>query len=265
MTKPLQSRAVVRRNFMLLEPSGFCRSALPAWPGCTVHILASPAMGAGFCHYLITIPPGCGTAKDPAAKAAGGSPEQTFIYCLAGSAVVELSGVGHAISPGCYVYMPPDSTWSIDAEEQSCKILLFRHPYRSIDGLQAWSASGEISKLTQEPQGRIAGSGSFLQAALPEHPAFDLKVNILSFAPGDSHSQIETHHETHGLYMLSGEGLYYLDGRWYPVAAGDYMWMGPFLPQAFYATGEDSASYIYTKEGNRDIQLPDLDGDRGVS
>ena len=39
----------------------------------------------------------------------------------------------------------------------------------------------------------------------------------------------------HGLVMLSGEGVYRLEDSWYPVQAGDAIWMAPYCPQWFVA------------------------------
>jgi (S)-ureidoglycine aminohydrolase len=49
--------------------------------------------------------------------------------------------------------------------------------------------------------------------------------------------------------------MYYLDNEWMEVEAGDFIWMGPFVPQSFYATGPVPAKYIYYKNVNRDVAL----------
>jgi (S)-ureidoglycine aminohydrolase len=59
----------------------------------------------------------------------------------------------------------------------------------------------------------------------------------------------------HGLVMLEGQGVYYLGDRWHEVLAGDFIWMGPYCPQSFYATSSGPARYIYYKNVNRDVEL----------
>jgi (S)-ureidoglycine aminohydrolase len=59
----------------------------------------------------------------------------------------------------------------------------------------------------------------------------------------------------HGLYFLQGKGLYFLGDEWMEVEVGDFIWMGPFVPQSFYATGPAAAKYIYYKNVNRDVTL----------
>ena len=55
----------------------------------------------------------------------------------------------------------------------------------------------------------------------------------------------------HGLLMLSGQGVYRLDDHYYPVKAGDALWMAPYCPQWFVAMGGEPASYLYYKDVHR--------------
>ena len=71
---------------------------------------------------------------------------------------------------------------------------------------------------------------------LPSDKAFDIGFHILLFKKGGSHSFVETHHQEHGAFVLQGEGMYLLDSMWGPVKEGDFIWMGPFVPQAAYAS-----------------------------
>jgi len=57
----------------------------------------------------------------------------------------------------------------------------------------------------------------------------------------------------HGLMMLEGGGIYRLGDSWYPVTAGDFIWMGPWCPQWFGAIGKvlQNISSIRTGTGIR--------------
>ena len=52
----------------------------------------------------------------------------------------------------------------------------------------------------------------------------------MTYAPGAALSQVEVHVMEHGLLMLEGGGIYRLGDAWYPVTAGDFIWMAPLLP-----------------------------------
>ena len=70
--------------------------------------------------------------------------------------------------------------------------------------------------------------------------AFDFAVNTMTYQPGAALSMVEVHVMEHGLLMLEGGGIYRLDEKWYPVTAGDFIWMGPYCPQWFGAIGKNA-------------------------
>jgi (S)-ureidoglycine aminohydrolase len=59
-----------------------------------------------------------------------------------------------------------------------------------------------------------------------------------------------------GLQMLDGAGVYRLGESWYPVQAGDVIWMRSYCPQWFVAMGKQPARYVYYKDVNRDPLRP---------
>jgi (S)-ureidoglycine aminohydrolase len=81
-----------------------------------------------------------------------------------------------------------------------------------------------------------------------------MEMNLFTFNPGGSLPLVEVHLMEHGLLFLQGGGIYRLDERWYPVQAGDVIWMGPFCPQWFAAVGKTPARYLYYKDVNRHPQ-----------
>jgi (S)-ureidoglycine aminohydrolase len=94
-----------------------------------------------------------------------------------------------------------------------------------------------------------------LQKLIPDELAYDLALNIFSFDPGFGLPVVETHVMEHGIFLLQGRGIYYLDDTWMEVEKDDFIWLGPYCPQSFYATGTQPAKYIYYKNVNRDISL----------
>ena len=90
-----------------------------------------------------------------------------------------------------------------------------------------------------------------VRALLPDHPSFDFAVNTMTYQPGAALSMVEVHVMEHGLLMLEGGGIYRLGDAWYPVTAGDFIWMAPFCPQWFGALGKRPAKYLIYKDWNR--------------
>ena len=91
-----------------------------------------------------------------------------------------------------------------------------------------------------------------LQTLLPIEPQFDMAVNIFTYDSGGHLPQVEIHVMEHGLLMLEGTGIYRLGDKWFPVQAGDVIWMASYCPQWFVAMGKQPARYLYYKDIHRD-------------
>ena len=89
----------------------------------------------------------------------------------------------------------------------------------------------------------------------PEDLRHDMHVNIVTIQPGGVIPFAETHVMEHGLYVLEGRGVYYLNGEWVEVEAGDFMWLRAFCPQACIATGNEPFRYLLYKDVNRHPKL----------
>jgi (S)-ureidoglycine aminohydrolase len=229
---------------------GFPDSRLPTWPDARVRVLASPALGAGFVQYLIDLPAGT-RGEFPADRHV-----ETFHYVMSGTG--EFTGNGGSLADGSltagsYGLTPPKRAVSI-AARQSMQLLVLRKLYEpasdSDKGTQFYGHADSVEALpwSNNPHSR-------LQTLIPDDFAFDLAMNIFAFDPGFGLPIVETHVMEHGLYFLQGKGLYYLDGDWLEVERDDFIWMGPYCPQSFYATGPTPSKYLYYKNVNREIPL----------
>ena len=65
----LMTRSVVKKeNYVLLEPDGLVKNAIPGYENCDVTILGSPSMGATFADYLVTAKAGPDFGPSPTQK-----------------------------------------------------------------------------------------------------------------------------------------------------------------------------------------------------
>jgi (S)-ureidoglycine aminohydrolase len=236
------TRDVVRERYALFTPGGFVPSALPGWTGCTVNIVISPALGARLVQTLVTMDAG-GAGRGNTAD------RQLFLYVIEGVCTAMLAGGSHSLSRGHFVYLPPDSEYEFTGGA-STRLLLFEKKFEPLGGEQTPTAVvGNAADVAGEPF--LGNPKALLQTLLPNVPAFDMAVNIFVYQPGAALPFVETHIMEHGLLMLAGAGIYRLGGDWYPVQAGDVIWMGSYCPQWFAAIGDERASYIYYKDVNR--------------
>ena len=239
------SRVVVERNFALLPPEGIPASVLPEWTKTEARILAAPAMGARFAMYLLDVEPQGGAGLQHAPNL------QSFFYVIDGEIDFDLGSRGYRLAKGGFASVSPGSRFRALARSKSRAIWL-KKPYVPFKDTPH-DVVGNESEVKGEPFMEI--SELLLKKLLPDDLAFDMAMNVFTFPPGFSLPITETHVMEHGLYMLQGQGVYYLGNRWMEVQAGDFIWMGPYCPQSFYATSSEPARYIYYKDVNRDVEL----------
>lgn len=238
------NRTMVTPHYAVMPPEGILESRLPGWSGTLVRFQASPAMGARFAQALIEVAEGGGT------EAPLGHEVEHVLYVIQGAFVVN----GITLDAGGYAYVPTGTGLSMRASAPAARAIWIRRPYETAPGHAApaplFGHRDRVEKRLRHTDGRS------WQHLLPDEDlGFDMAVNILRFAPGTHFPFIETHVMEHGLYMLSGQGLYLLGREWHEVWAGDFIWMGPYVPQQFYCTGWEEAAYLLYKDVNRDVRF----------
>jgi (S)-ureidoglycine aminohydrolase len=238
------TRDVVKVRYALLTPAGVVPSYLPGWEKAACKVLISPALGAQFSQLLITL------EHDGQCVGNTGT-NQYFIYVLEGNAGILLDERRHRLEPGSYVYLPAGKDVQLKSAAAATRVLVFQKKYEALPGVARPTALvGHEREVKGQP---LAGSEAVrLQALLPDHPAFDLAVNIFTYQPGTTLPHVETHVMEHGLLMLRGQGIYRLEEDWHPVQAGDAIWVAPYCPQWFVGIGKTPASYLCYKDTNRD-------------
>lgn len=243
------TRSVVTSHYALLTPAGLVRAPLADWPGAACVVVVSPAMGARFVQLLVELgPDASGTGQRP--------DEELFIFVRSGAVqlqIGDLSQVGDGrerLAAGGYAYIPPERPYQLRAENGSADLLVFQRRYQPVAGLpKPAPVFGHEQDLSGAPF--MGDEAALLKNLLPDAPSFDMAVNIFTFQPGATLPIVETHVMEHGLLMIQGQGLYRLGAEYYPVQAGDVIWMAAYCPQWFVATGKTPARYIYYKDVNR--------------
>ena len=108
----LMTRSVVKKeNYVLLEPDGLVKNAIPGYENCDVTILGSPAMGATFADYLVTAKAG---GKN---TGIGGEGIESFLYVIAGEVTVKNDDQEATLTEGGYIFSPEGN--KIDFENKS--------------------------------------------------------------------------------------------------------------------------------------------------
>jgi len=237
------TRAHVGARHALITPANHVNSVIPGVTGATVVVLVSPAMGAAVTQTQITFQAG-GAAHVLA------SDVQTFGYVMAGGAAATVAGVKSKLAAGGFFFCPAGSDWALTAPKKGTQVTLFQKKYAPIAGVAVPAPIiGNEAQVKGVPF--LGDPAANLQVLLPDEIAFDLAVNIFAYQPGGHLPFVEIHLMEHGLVMLSGAGVYRLEEAWYPVQAGDAIWMAPYCAQWFVAMGKVPARYLYYKDVNR--------------
>jgi (S)-ureidoglycine aminohydrolase len=234
------TRSSLKPDHLLQTPDTFVRTPLPGAEGAEFIVHASPALGARFTQM---------TAEFAAGGALAPTQAQRFVFVLEGELEVDAARKTHALKPGGYGYLPHSAPHAVRAKT-AARAAVIEKPYERQPGApRPEFVFGKEAKIAGTP---LADDDSLLvRALLPDSPAYDFAVNTMTYAPGAALSQVEIHVMEHGLLMLSGGGIYRLGDAWYPVQAGDFIWMRAYCPQWFGALGKQPAKYLIYKDRGR--------------
>jgi (S)-ureidoglycine aminohydrolase len=230
------TRSARRPDHFLLTADTFVRAPRPGMKDATAIVHVSPAAGARFTQY---------TAEFDAGGQLGPAEGQRFVYVLDG----ELRIDGRSLAPGGYAYFPEGCHATVAAAGAS-RAAVIEKPY--LPGATARAPQPLISDESSVDAKPLGDDPDLLvRALMPDDAAYDFAVNTMVYQPGAALPMVEIHVMEHGLVMLEGGGIYRLGDDWYPVTAGDFIWMAPYCPQWFGALGKSPAKYLIYKDWNR--------------
>ena len=240
------SRGVRRDSFCLVTPANHYPSRLPPFGDAPVVKLVTPRFAPSrIGQYLIALPAGGGTA----AQVAPGF--ETFLYGLDGGATAAADDTEISVRAGAFAYLPATASFELAAGGAAARLLLVRRRYEPWPGLDPPALLA--GHRDDEPFADTPVPGFRRRELLPVgDPAFDFNMSLLAFDAGIGLDNVEIHDEEHGLYMTAGAGLYYLDGELLEVERDDFIYMAPYCPQGFTATGREPAEYLLYKDVWRD-------------
>lgn len=235
-----QTRSSQQANHLLLTSDTFVRTSLPGMKACSAIVHVSPALGARFTQYTAEFEPG---------SKLGDTAAQRFIFVIEGAVKVEVEGKSSKLGVNGYAYLPQGLPHRVVGTKKS-RVAVIEKLYQPLDSVApprfiiSSEDAVESHPLDDDP-------GLQVKCLLPDEMGFDFAVNTMVYQPGAALSMVEMHVMEHGLIMLEGGGIYRLGDHWYPVTAGDFIWMAPWCPQWFGAIGKVPAKYLIYKNFHR--------------
>jgi (S)-ureidoglycine aminohydrolase len=235
-----QTRSSHQRNHLLLTPDTFVRTTLPGMKNASAIVHVGPALGAAFTEY---------TAEFESKGELGNTSAQRFLFVMEGALTLEAEGKRHDLGTRGYAYLSEGLSHRVIAKKKS-RVAVIEKPYERTEKTEPprllVSSEDSISSHALDGDADLQ-----VKCLLPDEAQFDFAVNTMVYQPGAALSMVEMHVMEHGLIMLEGGGIYRLGDSWYPVTAGDFIWMGPWCPQWFGAIGKVPAKYLIYKDWNR--------------
>jgi (S)-ureidoglycine aminohydrolase len=236
------TRSSLKPDHLLQTPNTFIRTPLPGAIGVEFVVHAAPQLGAQFTQM---------TAEFAAGGTLGPAPAQRFIYVLEGELELRAGGDKHILEPDGFAYLPQGAQHTVTALAKS-RAAVIEKPYEALTGDSDETPEIFVGSETAVASVPLMGDEALrVRALMPDGPAYDFAVNTMTYDPGAALSMVEIHVMEHGLLMLEGGGIYKLADSWYPVEAGDFIWMAPYCPQWFGALGKRPAKYLIYKDWRR--------------
>lgn len=230
--------------YSILPASNRVFSYLPGFKGVAAQVLATPQIGARFVQYTMTF------------EANGFTSEihdetlEHFWFVLDGEVEFEHDGSRQKLEKGCFCWLPPASSFRfVNRAADSAHMIWIRRRYVPAAGISVPKPIvAHESEVVANP------TDTYMEQHLTpyEDVAFDMGINLQVFEPGVYFSDVESHIMEHGLYMLYGRGIYWLNGDFIETKQDDFIYMAPYCPQFFYSTGWDRSAYLLYKDVNRD-------------
>lgn len=234
------TRSSLKTDHLLQTPDTFIRTPLPGAVNVEFIVHTAPQRGAGFTQM---------TAEFAAGGTLGPTTAQRFIFVIEGSLELQAERKSHTLGIGGFAYLPQGSAHQIRASAKA-RAAVIEKKHRPVPG----GASPQVvvgDESSVAPVALMGDEALRVRSLMPDTDAYDFAVNTMTYDPGAALNMVEIHVMEHGLLMLEGGGIYKLSDSWYPVEAGDFIWMAPYCPQWFGALGKKPAKYLIYKDWRR--------------
>lgn len=234
------TRSSLKPDHLLQTPDTFVRTPLPGASLVEFVVHAGPQLGAAFAQF---------TAEFAVGGTLGPTTAQRFVFVLEGELVLECPTRTSRLQKDGFAYLPQGTPHSVRAEVVT-RAAIIEKPYPASAGQE--QPRVVIGNESEKADALLMGDPALrVRALMPDEPAYDFAVNTMTYDPGAALAMVEIHVMEHGLLMLEGGGIYRLGDSWYPVQAGDFIWMAPYCPQWFGALGKQAAKYLIYKDWRR--------------
>ena len=233
-------------SYMIFPRANRVEHHLPGFnQGVLAQVLATPQHGAKFVEHELLVAVNGGTEKPRDEMF------EQFFFVLEGEIEFRTAGsTQKKMGAGNFCWLPPACAYQFTNKADSpSRVVWIRRRYEEVAGIAIPAPIfAHESDVIANP------TDTYMEQHLTpyEQMGFDMGINLQVFEPGVYFSEVEAHVMEHGLYMVAGRGLYWLNHDLIEVTQDDFIYMAPYCPQFFYATGWEKSAYLLYKDVNRD-------------
>jgi len=232
-------------SYMILPRANRVENLLPEFGKTMAQVLVTPSLGARFIQHELLIEPRGGTMQSLQDGL------EHFLYVLEGEIHIHSSEERHELTTGGFAFLPEGSSFEIkNLSDQKSRVFWTKRRFKPFESLKPEPIVSNEKDIPAFP------CDTYMEQHLIPYDinvAYDLAFNLLNFDPGVYFGFVESHIMEHGLYMLEGRGIYWLNGNYHEVQKDDFIYMAPYCPQFFCATGWVKGRYLIYKDVNRDF------------
>jgi (S)-ureidoglycine aminohydrolase len=231
-------------SYMIFPRANRVEHHLPGFDGILAQVLSTPQHGSKFVEHELLVEPNGHTTG------ARSEEFEQFFFVLEGQVQFDLEGKAHKMVQGSFAWLPPHAAYALRSDSDALsRMAWIRRRYVVAEGIKVPEAI-----VAHESDVRADPTDTYMEQHLTPYDqlGFDMGINLQVFDPGVYFSFVEAHVMEHGLYMLYGRGLYWLNHDLIEVQKDDFIYMAPYCPQFFYSTGWEKSAYLLYKDVNRD-------------
>lgn len=232
-------------SYMIFPRANRVEHNLPGFKGVQAQVLATPQHGAKFVeHELWVHPNGCTVRPRD-------EDFEQFFFVLEGELQFSYAGgPQQKMVRGSFTWLPPHCAYEfVNNGSERCRVVWIRRRYEEVAGI---AIPAPIFAHESDVPGEPCDTYWEKHLTPYESMGFDMGINFQIFDAGVYFPYVEAHVMEHGLYMVDGCGLYFLNNDLIEVQKDDFIYMAPYCPQFYYAMGWEKSSYLLYKDVNRD-------------
>jgi (S)-ureidoglycine aminohydrolase len=232
-------------SYMIFPRANRVEHHLPGFNATLAQVLATPQHGAKFVEHELLVEPNGGTSTPRDEEF------EQFFFVLEGEIELGYSGgKPQKMVRGNFSWLPPHCAYQfVNKGDALSRVIWIRRRYVEVSGIAI-----PAPMIAHESDVHAEPTDTYMEQHLTpyEQMGFDMGINLQVFDPGIYFSFVEAHVMEHGLYMLAGRGLYWLNKDLIETQKDDFIYMAPYCPQFFYSTGWEKSAYLLYKDVNRD-------------